>query len=79
MLAWDSVWGWDVDPFDKLHVIDYGDCQFDPGQPQSIPEVVQAQFSHILNAGAAMLCWAATISPHTHRCARTMPNMDRSH
>ena len=55
MLAWDSVWGWDFDPFDKLHVIDYGDCQFDPGQPQSIPEVVQAQFSHILNSGAAML------------------------
>ena len=55
MLAWDSVWGWDFDPFEKLHVIDYGDCQFDPGQPQSIPGVVQAQFSHILNAGAAML------------------------
>jgi agmatinase len=55
MLAWDHAWGWPFDPFDRIRVVDYGDCQFDPGRPDKIPEEVEAQFAEILATGAATL------------------------
>lgn len=55
MLAWDRAWGWPFDPFDRLHVVDYGDARFDPGVPGEIPAVLEAQFKTILDAGVATL------------------------
>jgi agmatinase len=41
-MAWEKPYGMDFDPFDKLAVIDYGDCFFDFGRPQSVPDVIEA-------------------------------------
>ena len=38
-IAWERHWPWTFDPFDHLAVIDYGDCDFDYGTPQSVPEL----------------------------------------
>ncbi len=40
-LAWTSPWPWDFDPTERLHVIDYGDCVFDPGVPTTIVPAIQ--------------------------------------
>jgi len=53
--AWARHWPWAFDPFDHLAVIDYGDCAFDSGTPQSVPDSIQAHAEHILEAGCAML------------------------
>jgi agmatinase len=55
-LAWGQPWGWDFDPFDRLNVIDYGDCLLDLGTPQRVPEQIEAEISAILAGGAATLC-----------------------
>ncbi|SEB96736.1 agmatinase [Pseudomonas saponiphila] len=54
-IAWERHWPWTFDPFDHLSVIDYGDCAFDPGLPQSVPERIEAHARRILDAGCAML------------------------
>ncbi len=51
-LAWGAPWPWGFDPFDRLAVIDYGDCDFDHGRPESIPGSIEAHIDRILNAGA---------------------------
>jgi agmatinase len=40
-LSWGPPWPWGFDPFDRLAVVDYGDCSFDFGQPQGIPAEIQ--------------------------------------
>ena len=55
MLAWDKAWGWDTDPFDALNVIDYGDCVFDPGRPESISAALESHFTRLLDADVATL------------------------
>ncbi len=48
-LAWGRPWGWDFDPFERLHVVDYGDCAFDPGNPLHILQCaddIDRQFCH---------------------------------
>jgi agmatinase len=54
-IAWERHWPWTFDPFDHLAVVDFGDCDFDYGKPQSTPECIEAHAEHILNAGSAML------------------------
>ncbi|WP_047304546.1 agmatinase [Pseudomonas fluorescens] len=54
-IAWERHWPWTFDPFDHLAVVDYGDCAFDPGLPQSVPERIEAHAQRILDAGCAML------------------------
>ncbi|WP_263263332.1 agmatinase [Pseudomonas sp. RIT-PI-S] len=53
--AWARHWPWTFDPFDQLAVIDYGDCSFDHGQPDTVPASIQRHAEHILGAGCAML------------------------
>lgn len=55
-LAWGQPWGWDFDPFDRLHVIDYGDCLLDLGMPQQVPQQIATEISRILQGGTATLC-----------------------
>ena len=43
------------DPFERLAVIDYGDCFIDYGYPQHVVEVVEAHADKILAGGASML------------------------
>jgi len=54
-IAWERPWPWDFDPFDRLAVVDYGDCEFDPGRPDTIVPFVAEYYGRILDAGAATL------------------------
>jgi len=55
-LSWEAaVMGWNFDPFDELAVTDYGDCYFDPGRPEQVPDAIYNHAKSILDAGAAML------------------------
>lgn len=46
---------WGFDPFQRLAVIDWGDCFVDYGYPQRLVETVEAHARHILASGATML------------------------
>ena len=39
--------------FDDLAVIDYGDCKFDYGYNDRVPQIIEAQAQHILDAQSA--------------------------
>jgi len=55
MIAWSKPWPWTFDPFEKLSVIDFGDCYFDSGKPESIPDAIYQHAKHILDAKVFML------------------------
>lgn len=55
-LAWETaVNGWGFDPFERLTVVDYGDFSFDPGRPDQVPAVLEAQASAVLATDTAIL------------------------
>ena len=55
-VAWDGgPWYWDFDPFEKLRMVDYGDCTFDPGFPMEIPETIYREAKSILASNAFLL------------------------
>jgi agmatinase len=54
-ISWERPWPWDFDPFDRLAVVDYGDCEFDYGKPETIVPFIEDHFGRILDAGAASL------------------------
>ena len=45
----------DFDPFDRLAVADVGDCFFDFGRPEKVPDAIEAHAFRIINDGAALL------------------------
>lgn len=49
-LAWARPWPWQHDPFELLRVIDYGDCLFDPGLPQTFVEAVTQTYRKLTAA-----------------------------
>ncbi|MCB1757339.1 MAG: agmatinase [Gammaproteobacteria bacterium] len=54
-LAWARQWPWEFDPFERIAVVDYGDCSFDYGRPETIVAEIEAHITEILDAGAATL------------------------
>lgn len=54
-IAWSGPYDWAFDPFDVLSVIDYGDCVFDFGRPETIPEAIENHIREILDKGVATL------------------------
>ncbi len=54
-IAWARPHGYDFDPLDRLAVIDYGDCLFDFGRPERVPDQIEAHAKTILDAGVTML------------------------
>ena len=54
-IAWERPWPWSFDPFDVLAAVDYGDCAFDLGQPESVPGAIERHADAILARGCAML------------------------
>lgn len=54
-LSWGTVMGWDFDPFDRLAVVDYGDCAFDSGRPHLVPEEIYQHAKNILDQDTALL------------------------
>ncbi|MGI9263910.1 MAG: agmatinase [Gammaproteobacteria bacterium] len=56
-ISWARPWPWDFDPLEKLAVVDYGDCEFDYGDPASITPTIEKHFDGILKAGSAALAF----------------------
>jgi len=54
-LAFERPYGMDFDPFDKLAVVDYGDCFFDFGRPETVPSAIEEHASEIINQGPGLL------------------------
>ncbi len=54
-ISWARPWPWDFDPLERLAVVDYGDCEFDFGDPASIKPTIEAHVEQILTGGAATL------------------------
>jgi agmatinase len=54
-LAWSRPWPWDVDPLEVLEIVDYGDCEFDYGDPSSVTATIERHVDAILASGAATL------------------------
>jgi agmatinase len=55
ILAWEKPYGMEFDPFDKLAVIDYGDCLFDFGLPEKVPDAIEAHAYDIISNGPGLL------------------------
>lgn len=54
-LSWARPWPWTKDPFETLNVVDYGDCVFDPGQPEHIVAAVQRWYDKIVDQNVTPL------------------------
>jgi agmatinase len=50
-LAWGPIWPWGFDPFDRLAVVDYGDCNIDYGRAHQIDRYIEAHMAPIVEAG----------------------------
>ncbi len=55
IMAWEIPWPWSFNPFEELTVIDYGDCFFDPGRPETICQSIEDHAATILKSGASLL------------------------
>jgi len=54
-LAWAPPWPWPFDPFERLAVVDFGDCLFDPGRPETVPAAISEHARTILATDTRML------------------------
>ena len=55
-LSWENqVQGWDFSPLEELAIVDYGDCPFDAGTPEKVPEQIYQQARDILATDTALL------------------------
>ncbi len=55
IMSWEKPYGMEFDPFDKLAVVDYGDCYFDFGHPEKVPDAIEAHATEIISKGPALL------------------------
>ncbi len=55
IMAWERPYGMEFDPFDKLAVADVGDCYFDLGRPETVPDEIEAYAWSIINEGPGLL------------------------
>jgi agmatinase len=51
----DPQWPFAFDPFERLAVVDYGDCTFDYGRIAEVPACIREQAAAILATGARLL------------------------
>jgi agmatinase len=54
-MAWAPPWPWPFDPFERLAVIDYGDCLFDAGKPETITQDIADHARRIVAEDVFML------------------------
>ncbi len=54
-MAWERPYGMDFDPFDELAVVDYGDCFFDHGRPETVPDAIEKHAFDIISQGPGLL------------------------
>lgn len=55
IMAWEKPYGMEFDPFDRLAVVDVGDCLFDFGKPETVPDAIEAHAWNIINEGPGLL------------------------
>lgn len=55
IMAWERPYGMEFDPFDELAVADVGDCYFDFGRPENVPDQIEAHAFAIIKEGPALL------------------------
>ena len=55
IMAWEKPYGMPFDPFDRLAVIDAGDCLFDHGRPDETPAKIEEYAFGIIDQGPALL------------------------
>ena len=55
IMAWQRPYGMPFDPFDRLAVIDYGDCVFDFGRPETVPDTIERHAAGIIAGGPGLL------------------------
>ena len=55
IMAWEKPYGMEFDPFDKLAVVDAGDCYFDHGRPGETPAEIEEHAFGIIDQGPALL------------------------
>ncbi len=56
MAWWDKQFFWDFNPFNRLAIVDYGDVQYEYGNPADMVEKTQSQVAEILKHGSEVLC-----------------------
>jgi agmatinase len=54
-MAWGKPYGLESDPFDKLAVVDYGDCFLEFGRPQNVPGQIEEHAWNIISKGPGLL------------------------
>ena len=54
ILAWERPYGLDFNPVERIAMVDYGDCHFDFGVPESVPKYIEDHISGILDEGSAV-------------------------
>ncbi len=54
-MTWGPVWPWGFDPFARVAAVDYGDCLFDFGHPESAPPAIEAHASEIIDGGSEVI------------------------
>ena len=55
MMAWEKPYGMEFDPFDKLAVVDCGDCFFDHGRSEMTPDLIEEHAYKIIEQGPGLL------------------------
>jgi agmatinase len=55
MIAWERPYGTKIDPFEKLAVVDYGDCFFDFGRAETVPSDIEEHAFSIIDQGPGLL------------------------
>lgn len=55
LLGGDPQYPFHTDPFERLAVVDYGDCCLDFGRHADAPRQIEAQASEVIDAGAKLL------------------------
>jgi agmatinase len=54
-VSWAQSDGWDFNVFDQLAMVDYGDCIFDHGRPETIPASIEQHTKEIIDNDVGLL------------------------
>ena len=54
-MSWERPYGMEFDPLDKLAVVDYGDCYFEFGRPEGVPDEIENHAFEIIDQGPSLL------------------------
>ncbi|WP_261841834.1 agmatinase [Aliamphritea ceti] len=56
MAWWNKQFHWEFNPFNRLAIVDYGDVNFEYGNPADLVEKTQKDVADIVKSGAETLC-----------------------